>query len=259
MHSTETASLQRYGEALQKMGHRPGNVHFYMRYLFDGVDLRGTRVLDVGAGDGRFSFYAACAGATEVVGLEPDMAGSSDEANMTSAAFQRMSDLVGVPGVRLVRQTLQEFEHGGEPFDVVLVHAAVNHLDEELVVRLHEDAAARAEYARIFTQMAGLMKPGGALIIADAARRNLFGDLRRPNPIARTIEWHKHQQPELWAEILTTSGFVAPRIRWSTFNILRGPGRVLLGNRVAAYLTYSGFVLTMRRGPAPSRPRSDAA
>ena len=44
--------------------------------LFDGVDLSGKRMLDIGGGSGIYSFYAACAGAREVICLEPEAAGS---------------------------------------------------------------------------------------------------------------------------------------------------------------------------------------
>jgi SAM-dependent methyltransferase len=242
--------FEQYCKAIAKMGNRPGNLGFYLGYLFDGIDLRGKRMLDVGAGDGRFCFYAACAGATEVVGLEPDADGSSSAHNMTGTAFERMSQMVDKPNVRLVRDTLQDYRRDGELFDVVLLHAAVNHLDEDACTRLHEDEAAREAYGEIFDKVAQLMKPGGTLIVVDAARRNFFGDLKLTNPVARTIEWHKHQSPQLWTKLLQRSGFVAPRVRWSTLNSLRAAGRLLLGNRVAAYFMASGFVLTMQRDPA---------
>ena len=85
------------------------------------------------------------------------------------------------------------------------------------------------------------------MIAADAARRNLFGDLGIPHPIARSLEWEKHQSPKLWASLLEQAGFESPQIRWTAFNTLRRPGQLSLGNRVAAYLLMSGFVLRMTR------------
>jgi hypothetical protein len=68
------------------------------------------------------------------------------------------------------------------------------------------------------------------------------------NPFAPSVEWEKHQHPRVWAELLAESGFHSPRIRWSTLNTLRTPGRVVLGNRVGAYCCESTFTLTMRYG-----------
>ena len=113
--------------------------------------------------------------------------------------------------------------------------------------RLNEDQRARDTYLEIFTKLAELAKPGATLIVADAARRNLFGDLGIPHPIARSIEREKHQSPKLWASLLEQVGFANPRIIETAFNTLRRPGQLLLGNRVAAYLLMSGFVLRMTR------------
>jgi ribosomal protein L11 methylase PrmA len=63
--------LERYFEAVAQRGRSRENWRFYLDYLFRGVDFAGRTMIDVGAGDGMFSFYAACAGATKVVSLEP--------------------------------------------------------------------------------------------------------------------------------------------------------------------------------------------
>src|SRR5438105_1775838 len=47
-----------------------------MHSLFCGVEFEGRRVLDIGGGEGVYSFYAAASGASEVVCLEPEAAGS---------------------------------------------------------------------------------------------------------------------------------------------------------------------------------------
>jgi len=240
-----SADLAHFYEVIASTGQSASNLRFYVEFLFDGVPVTGRRMLDVGAGDGRFSFYAACAGASEVVSLEPGGPGSRH--GQSGLEFERMASRVNAPAVRLVRETLQDFQYGGPPYDIVLLHSSINHLDEAACIDLHRDATARERYARIFAKLAALTAPGGTLIAVDAARRNLFGDLHMTNPLARTIEWPKHQQPKFWAELMCRAGFEQPVIRWTTFNTLRRPGRVLLGNRVASYLTLSGFCLTLRR------------
>jgi SAM-dependent methyltransferase len=235
----------RFRAAAEALGHRPGNLLFLSDWLFDRVNFNGATVLDIGAGDGASSFYAACAGARSVVSLEPEVAGSSSGMRMS---FKNARDRIGADNVELLGETLQGFDPDGRSFDVFISLASINHLDEDACIRLREDEDARRTYLETFTKLRDMASPGAALVVADCARRNAFGDLRIKNPLVPTIEWHKHQQPEFWAELLEQAGFRKPRIRWSTLNTLRGPGRALLGNRVAAYLMTSGFCLTMERG-----------
>ncbi len=235
----------RFRKAAEALGHHQGNLLFQNEFLFDGVDFEGAAVLDIGAGDGASSFYAACAGARSVVSLEPEVAGSSS--GMTTS-FKGARDEIGADNVELLAETLQGFDPDRRTFNVFISIASINHLDEDACVRLQEDEDARRTYLETFGKLAEMANPGAALVVADCARRNAFGDLGIRNPIVPTIEWQKHQQPGFWAGLLEQAGFREPRIRWSTLNTLRRPGRALLGNRVAAYLLTSGFCLTMERG-----------
>ena len=134
---------------------------------------------------------------------------------------------------------------------MVLLAASINHLDEAACSRLHEDDDAREVYRTIFDKLAGLTNPAGVLLALDGGRKNIFPSLGLRNPIARSIEWEKHQQPEVWVDLLAGSGFELPSIRWLSFNTLRAPGRMLLGNRLAAFFLTSEFLLTMRRRSVP--------
>ncbi|HEY1358242.1 MAG TPA: class I SAM-dependent methyltransferase [Thermoleophilaceae bacterium] len=223
---------------------RVGNHRFYLDYLFRDTSLEGKRVLDIGAGDGIYSLYAAGAGARQVVALEPEAAGSSAD---VTKKFREAAERMGADNVELSHETFQEYDPGEERFDVVCLLAAVNHLDEPACMVLHRDPEARETYRRLFAELAELTAPGGHLIVSDASRNNLFARLPVTNPVARHIEWEKHQPPELWADLLRDAGFDSPRIRWHSFNSLRAPGRALLGNRFASWFLESGFCLTMVR------------
>jgi SAM-dependent methyltransferase len=236
--------LERYFQFVRDAGLNPGNVRFEASFLFDGIDLRGTSVLDVGAGNGVWSFYAASAGADLVVSLEPEAAGASAG---VAAEFERGRAALGLEQVHLVPDTLQAYEAHGQMFDVLLLGSSINHLDEDACARLRSDPVARARYQEHFGKLAALAGSGARLIVKDCGRRNLFASLRLNHPIAPSIEWHKHQEPELWIRLLQDAGFRQPRVRWYSFNSLRGLGRVVLGNRAAAYCLTSGFCLTMER------------
>jgi SAM-dependent methyltransferase len=250
--TNERESVDNYFQLMAERGRSPGNLRFYISYLFRDVDLRGKTILDVGAGDGRYSLYAASAGAASVVSLEPETAGSR---RGTGEAFMKAAEHLQLDQVQLVPERLQDYEPGDTTFDVQLLHSSINHLDEDACTRLHNDSRARNVYLGILRKLAATAAPGAKLIAVDCSRRNLFAHFGR-NPLAPSIEWEKHQPPELWARLLEEVGFRNPKIRWNSFNTLRSMGRLLLGNRIASYCLTSSFCLSMERhanGPSPQK------
>jgi 2-polyprenyl-3-methyl-5-hydroxy-6-metoxy-1,4-benzoquinol methylase len=75
-----------------------------------------------------------------MVALEPEAAGSEDGG---TSRFERLREQLGLPSVELRRQALQEFDPGDERFDVLLLHASINHLDEPATLALAHDERAR--------------------------------------------------------------------------------------------------------------------
>jgi len=242
---TQHDGLDRYYQLLadEKLRSRPGNLRFYNNYIFDGVPLRDKTVLDVGAGQGFASFHAACCGAKKVVAIEPETAGATEG---SSRAMDTIAGKLGLTNFESQPLTFQQFESAPESFDVILLENSINHLDEEACIRLLDDPQAQATYDGLFEKIARLMRPGGTLVITDCARKNAFAMVGLKSPVAKSIEWHKHQSPATWSKMLERRGFTNPRIRWSTLSTLRGPGRILFGNRVASFFSLSHFCLTMR-------------
>lgn len=220
-----------------------GNLKFSLERIFDGMPLRGTNVLDIGAGDGLHGLYALAAGAERLVALEPELAGSSSG---MQDRFERAAKRLGARSADLRGETFQEFDPAGERFNTILSFSSVNHLNEEACIRLHRDESAREVYRGLFRKLARVSAPGATLVLADCSRHNLFARLPMTNPVARTIEWEKHQPPKLWVEMLSEAGFEDPKVTWASFNTLRRPGQMLLGNKVGAWFFESGFYLTMR-------------
>jgi SAM-dependent methyltransferase len=238
-----TGPLDRYFAVMAANGRNPGNLRFELATTFDGIAFENRSVLDIGAGIGVTSLFAASAGATRVVSLEPEGDGSEIGNRDTFEAARARLEL---EQVILRPETIQEFEPAREQFDVLISRASINHMDETACVRLRDDADARKLYLEIFTKLAAFCAPGADLVVKDAMPHNLFGRLGLKNPLMPTLEWEKHQTPELWIDLLAQVGFREPRVRWTTLNTLRGPGQKLFGNRFFSYLTLSTFVLTMR-------------
>lgn len=237
-------SLDRYFTAMAETGRNPGNLRFELSTFFRGIGFENATVLDIGAGDGYASLYAAAAGAARVVGLSPELDGSWKGA---ASMFERLRDDLDLKQVVVLRETIQDFEPAGELFDVLISRASINHIDEGACMRLRNDADAVERYMTVFEKLARLAAPGAAIVIKDAMPSNFFGAVGRRNPMMPTLEWHKHQPPNVWADLLSKVGFAQPSIRWTTLNTLRRPGELLFGNRLFSYFTLSTFILTMRR------------
>lgn len=213
-----------------------------MDTLFRGIDFRNKRVLDIGGGWGLLSFCASYRGAREVLCLEPEAEGSSAGVIET---FHKLSKLLECDNVKLESVTFQAYEPGGSSFDIIILYNSINHLDEAACINLLKDDASKVIYKEIFLRLHSLLNTGGKLIICDCSRYNFFNLLKIRNPFGPTIEWHKHQSPEVWAGLSGDVGFVNHKVRWSSFNMLRNWGRVLIGNKLMAYFFNSHFCLTV--------------
>ncbi len=89
-----------------------------------------------------------------------------------------------------------------------------------------------------------MIRPGGWVVVTDCGRSNFWNALGMRSPFARTIEWHKHQNPSLWAKAFECAGYRKADLRWTPLHPL---GR-LAANRVVHYLTCSHFCLRFRAG-----------
>lgn len=191
--------------------------------------------MEVGCGRGPFALWAALHGAADVLGIEPEVEGSTSG---SLAAFRAQVKQLGLTNIRATNQRLEELEDS-HSYDLIILFNVINHLDEDAVQRLHNDPAARQRYAPILAHLRRLLAPHGVLIVADCARSNLWGRLGLRSPFAPTIAWHKHQDPPVWKELFESSGFRLRDVRWSPLHPL---GR-LTSNALVNFLTASHFVL----------------
>lgn len=234
--------LARFRVAAERAGYPSGlRLVRYLDLVFADVELADRTVLDVGAGAGAASFFALVRGAVSATCLDP-LADGSNEA--MERQFSVFSESLGMEPT-MVRQTFQDFDIA-DRYDIVLLHNSINHLDEEACRRVDEDGAARAVFEGLANRLHQLVAPGGALVVTDCGRRNLLGSLGLPSPFAPGIDWHIHQEPSTWRQVLAAGGFQHPRVRWDAVSRLGPIGQAVLGNRVGAFLTNSHFILTMQ-------------
>ena len=240
------------GLVTAKSASKRRRLRYYLERIFNGVSFENKVVLDIGGGGGVLSFFAACSGASKVVCLEPEAAGSSSG---KLEKFNRARNRLQLDQVQLETTTFQNYDPGNAKFDVVILHDSVNHLDEPACIDLLTDDTAREVYRSIFSRMHSICSAGAKLIVCDCSRYNFFAHLGVKHPVARSIEWHKHQSPNTWARLLYDAGFRNPEIVWRAPSFLRSAGEKLLGNRIAAYFLFSTFCLYMEK---PLRSQSPA-
>ena len=217
---------------------------FYERF-FDGVDLADKEILDIGGGVGLASTYAIVKGASKAVLLEPESDGSS--ANMLDRAHALAQDLGCESRVVALNSTFQDFVAGSRMFDIIVLEASINHLNEHAVQRLDFDSEAEDEYLLLVAKMYEMLRPGGVVILSDCGKRNFFGDFGLKNPFTPTIEWQKHQQPRTWADLFSKMNFSRLSLKWGVHASLGKIGQIFLGNRVVFYFISSYFILTMSK------------
>jgi len=221
---------------------KKGDLKFYLNYLFSGVSFKDKSVLEIGGGNGLISLYGAFMGAKSVVLLEPESKGS------TNGVLDKLDTFDNVflqNRIKYKATTFQNFNPNNQIFDIIILHNSINHLDEEACINLMESNDAREIYGDMFKKLSELSAINAKLVIADCSRYNFWDFIGLVNPIASTIEWHKHQSPKYWSQMLYDFGFINPKIRWTSPKCFRELGRLFLGNRFVSYFTSSHFCLVM--------------
>ena len=222
--------------------------HYLENQLFKGIDFKGKSLIDIGGGAGLYGFYAAVNGAKEVVIMEPEFDGSSQG---MIKGFNEINQLLGsLKNITHTTKVLEDYDRENNQFDYILMHNSINHIDEDACIVLKQDKAAQNKYLKFFNLLQEISKPETKLIICDCARSNLFGDMKIKNPIVRSIEWDKHQNPDVWAEFLEQAGYRKESISWNSPNAFGKLGTMFMNNKLAAYLTTSHFnmIMSNRRG-----------
>lgn len=210
------------------------------KFLFDGVPLSGAHVLEVGCGTGAWAIWAALHGADRVIGIEPEVDGSTSN---TLTKFRQTVEMLGLNDkVVAADHLLNELPPQDRPFDVVVMFNVINHLDEDAVMVMHKDKAAFERYVSLLRDLRGRIAKGGRVIVADCTRDNFWQRVGMRSPLAPNIDWAKHQGPEIWVKAFERAGFQKVDLRWSPLQ----PFLKATGNRFVQYLTSSHFVLRFR-------------
>lgn len=157
---------------------------------FPSLPLDNRSVLEIGAGRGFLSSFCAARGASMVIALEPEAAGSTIGVQEEFTKMNNALELTHIVDYRHV--TFDQFvnSYAGKPFDYILMCAVINHLNEEATTLLHlVDAHTEREiFISTFKKMYGLLAPGGALIASDVGRYNFWNAIGNKFSLTKSIE-----------------------------------------------------------------------
>jgi SAM-dependent methyltransferase len=171
-----------------------------------------VRTLDAGAGNGGFALMAASRG-NEVLGLSFNLGEMSDA--------ERRAAIAGLTGLRFRVGDLRElpsFSAELGSFDQILCLEVIEHLDED---------------ALLIERLAGLLRPGGRLIIStpSADHRPQLGERLSETEDGGHVRWG--YRPERLAEIIESAGLtvveqgaVSGFVTQQLTNLMRIGGRV---------------------------------
>ena len=220
------------------------NLKYYLSdILFKNIDLKDKTVLDIGAGNGVYSFYALIKGAKKLVCIEPEFEGS--RSNYISSLKKFRKFINREDDVIISTDTFQNFKSEMK-FDFVLMHYSVNHIDEENCIVLESSKKSQEIYHNYFQKIYNSMTNNGDLIITDTSKYNFFNFFGITNPFVPTIEWQKHQSPYVWSRYLEKVKFSTKKIQWTAPMKLK-KFHFLLNNVVFLYFTTSLFRLHMKK------------
>jgi SAM-dependent methyltransferase len=202
-------------------------------------------MLEIGGGEGLFSFWALTNGLKKVTVLEPEADGSRAG---IGGRLTKHRQALSIPeeSFALYPMTIQEYEGERETYDLVLSYSSVNHLDERACAQLDRSKSAKTTYLQIFEKVYEFLRSGGHFVISDAGRLNFWGLLGLRSPFAPTIDWKIHQEPVVWEGLLKKAGFEFVALDWHRFYPLRWLGW-LGSNCLVARATTSQFILTVRK------------
>ena len=185
-------------------------------------------------------------GADFVLGLEPETDGATKGCLST---LRRLIDQLGLEGrVESTACLLQDLPTMSPPFDVAILYDVINHFDEDAVQRLHHDVGSQERYVHLLGHLRRVLAPGATVIVADSDCSNFWPHVGMRAPLAPSIEWHKHQSPELWKEVFGKAGFHALDLRWSPLYPLGS----LSTNKLAQRFISSHFILRFKLKPEAS-------
>lgn len=221
---------------------------YYFDLHFGAFDIRNRAILEIGAGNGYLSALCLMRGASKVIALEPESEGSIKGVNHDFATLLKHVKIDGA--MEYLTIDLDNFlaTRPKQTFDYILMCNVINHIYENAVTKLHlsESEKERNLYIKTFEKLYGLLNYNGTLLVSDSGRYNLWNSMGMRFPACPTIDWNKHQDPDVWNILISKARFTSLTIDWLPLYKLRHL-RAIVSRKIVAQCLNSYFLITAKK------------
>lgn len=211
---------------------------FILKYIFEGISLKNKSLLDLGGGNGIASFFASHSDKScRCTIVDPFEDGSN---TLMSNQYKELSKVYNNT-VKLHMGYVETLPKD-EKFDLILMHNSINHIGEDIIIDIQYNQNHWKKFSLRLESILMRAKKGAKIIVADCSSKNFWNDIGVKNPLAPTIEWHLHQPPHVWKEMIEKFNFTRLSTKWTSRRELLLFGKILLAHRLISYFTESHFV-----------------
>ena len=222
-----------------------GYEFYFSEYIFKNVDLKGKTIADIGGGNGVASFYALTADTQcECWIVDPIIEGSNET---MLAQYDSMAKTIGMSRIHFHKDLIETLE-APLKFDIILMHNSINHIGEDIIEEAKIDERRYAEFVDRLKPIIDRLDPGGTIIVSDCGTKNFWDRVGLKSPLAPTIEWSLHGEPEFWQKMLESLDCIHVKTNWTTRREFGKLGKLFLANRFMSYFTTRHFVSFYKKG-----------
>ena len=199
-------------------------------------DVRGKRVLDVGAGPGHLALYLTLVRGASVHALDEYEGHGSEAVNFEKLKWRARE--LDIPNMAVTKADLRSAVLPPNSYHIVLLSNTLHHI-------FLRGEASQIEVSRTMSSVYDWLTSGGQMVMGEARPSTLWSRIpRRWRPFARSVVYRSKSNPSWWRECAGAAGFSFYRLDWYVPYRLRTLHR-LMANEVAGWLLTGEYMLRM--------------
>ncbi len=212
-----------------------------LRHLLNSEDIKGERVLDIGAGCGKTSGSLILEfGALRVTAVDP-YEGHGSEIT-THEEIIGLEKILG-SRLRVVKSNIWDY-HSKDKYGFIFTKNSLHHIAESKRP-LKEDHELEWKVVGLFKRIGGWLEDDGKFVIFDCARRNWSPIPTYRKRFKTVVDLSTKQDPWAWISTLKKAGFRKVWLRYPTPVMIDRFKSIqwLFNNYLMCILTGSGYLI----------------